>query len=34
MEIGMVDHYLIYGIRKINAKRQKENIKKSSNPVT
>ena len=34
MEIGMVDHYLIYGIRKINAKRQKENIKESSNPVT
>ena len=34
MEIGMIDHYLIYGIRKINAKRQKENIKKSSNPVT
>ena len=28
MEIGMVDHYLIYGIQKINAKRQKENIKK------
>ena len=34
MEIGMADLYLIYGIRKINARRQKENIKTSSNPVT
>ena len=34
LEIGMVGHYLVYGIRKINARRQKENIKKSSNPLT
>ena len=27
MEIGMVDHYLIYGLQKINARRQKETIK-------
>ena len=34
MEIGMVDHYLVYGIPKINARRYKESTKKSSNPVT
>ena len=34
MEIGMVDHYLIYGIRKINVRRQKENTKKVVKSVT
>ena len=28
MEMGMVDHYLVYGIRQINARRYKESTKK------